>query len=249
MNRPWRYDLAAGVTGWTPRTRIAAERSLGATSRIIGTPAGVAYPWPTAAASCRLASANLQDGIAGTGVQRVRVTYLDAAGELRSVVIDTTGGGTTAFPDTVLRLIDLEAVQLGTPFGGAAGAISFETTTSDVLGQILQGQTRLAQAVYTVPADTKTMLEAVDLTLKFPTGANNSSVITLWATQDHLGNLTPDVGIEWWRVEIGNVSTPYPLPTPFQFGPLTDIYVTHQRTGGSASANAACTLHLTEIPL
>ena len=122
---PYLYDIAEGnVSGHTPFTKLGYNADVGATEEDIWTIGG-AYPWIAApGVALEVVSDSTDDDIAGTGVQKVKVSYLDGDYSAQSQTLDMDGTSPVALTDvTVLRVNSIRATQVGTGMV-AAGNIS-----------------------------------------------------------------------------------------------------------------------------
>ena len=108
----------------------------------------------------RVVSTSANDTLAGTGVQRVKIHYLDTNWELQSVEVDMNGTTpVTAVASGVRRVNDFHSLQTGT-LSVSGGDISLETTGTtpeapwtgrQTLGFINTGGNKDMTAVFTVP--------------------------------------------------------------------------------------------------
>ena len=150
---PYLYDIAEGnVAGHTAYAKLGYNGDVGSTEEDIITQGGV-YPWIAAGGTALdIVSASDDDALAGTGVQKVKVTYLDATYAQQTQTFNMTGTTPIAFTDTkILRVNSIRAVQVGGG-GVAAGNITVEGVGGAVVyRQITQGYTRGRGLTYTVP--------------------------------------------------------------------------------------------------
>jgi hypothetical protein len=149
---PYLYDIAEGnVTGHSAFTKLGYNADVGATEEDIITQGG-SYYWIPTATALEVLSSNAADSLTGTGVQKVKITYLDADYSQQTQTLDMNG--TTAVPltdTTILRVNSIRAVQVGTNLM-SVGTITCRTVVgANVVRQIAAGFTRGRGLTYTVP--------------------------------------------------------------------------------------------------
>jgi hypothetical protein len=149
---PYLYDIAEGnIANHTPFYKIGYNGDVGATEEEIITQGGLYY-WIPSATALEVVSSSVNDTLAGTGVQKVRISYLDADYSEASQVIDMNGTNPVPLTDTtILRVNSIRATQVGTGLM-SAGTISCRTVAgANVVRSIFTGFTRGRGATYTVP--------------------------------------------------------------------------------------------------
>jgi len=126
---PYLYDIAKGnVTGHVPFSKLGYNADVGATEEDLITQGGV-YPWIASPVALEVVSSSADDTLAGTGVQKVRVSYLDGDYSEATQVINMNGQTPVPLTDTtVLRVNSIRATQVGT------GLMSAGTITCRLVG-------------------------------------------------------------------------------------------------------------------
>jgi hypothetical protein len=140
------------ITGHTPFAKLGYNPDVGPTEEDIITQGGV-YPWIAAGGiALEVVSSSANDTLAGTGVQKVRITYLDTDYSQQTQTINLNGVTPVALADTtILRVNSIRATQVGTG-GVAAGDIIVRNVGGVVVyRQISTGFTRGRGLTYNVP--------------------------------------------------------------------------------------------------
>lgn len=195
---PYLYDIAEGnVTGHTPFAKLGYNGDVGATEEDLITQGGV-YPWIAAGgAALEVVSASTDDDVAGTGVQKVRVSYLASDYSAASQVIDLDG--TTPVPltnTTVLRVNSMRATQVGTG-GVAAGLITCRLIASPytVYRQIALGFTRGRGATYTVPLGKHLFITSILVS----SGHTTVGKLVRWIARAQVDDIDPDTRLPFFQ--------------------------------------------------
>ena len=152
-NTPFLYDIAQGnisghlnvfCNGYNPDVDNTEEHLW---------PVGGLYSFPSSAIQMQVVSTNANDAAAGTGVQTVRIHYLDNtyAEQTEDIILNgTTPVNTVA--TNILRINAFHAIAAGSG-GKASGNISIQSVGGGTTyGQITPGRNNAQQAIYTVPA-------------------------------------------------------------------------------------------------
>jgi len=111
------------------------------------------YVFPTVAQQMTIVSASANDTLAGTGVQKIMIHYLDNnyAVQTETVSMNGTTPVNTAATN-ILRINGVHSIQAGT-LGRADGNIALTNTAQTITyAFVLAGNNTARQAVYTVPA-------------------------------------------------------------------------------------------------
>jgi hypothetical protein len=151
---PYLYDIAEGnVSAHTAFAKLGYNAAVGATDEDIWTQSTV-YPWIAAGGiALEVVSSSTDDDLTGTGIQKVRVGYLDTDYSSQSQVLDMDGQTPVPLTDTtILRVNSIRATQVGTG-GVAAGTITCRLVggAATVYRSIVAGYTRGRGLTYTVP--------------------------------------------------------------------------------------------------
>lgn len=149
---PYSYDISEGnVTGHTLFAKLGYNADVGATEEDIWTVGGQ-YAFPSTAMRMQIISTSPNDTAAGTGLQSIRISYLDNTYAALTETI--TLSGTTAVPTVATNILRVNAIRVVTAGTNniAAGDINCTNTTGTVTyRQISAGYTRGRGAIYTVP--------------------------------------------------------------------------------------------------
>ena len=114
---------------------------------------GGMYVFPTAAMQMEIVSSSANDTLAGTGVQKVLIHYLDGSHNEQTEIINMNGTTPVATVATnILRVNSFHSYQVGTGVS-AAGIINLRhISDTPIYAQILTGFNMSEHAVFTVPA-------------------------------------------------------------------------------------------------
>lgn len=196
---PYLYDIAEGnVANHTPFAKLGYNGDVGATEEDIITQGGTYYWIPTATAlevlSTGAGAAN--DTLAGTGVQKVKISYLDGDYSAQSQTIDMAGGTPVPLTDTtILRVNSIRATQVGTG-GVAAGNIIVRTVVgTNTVRQIQAGYTRGRGLTYTVPLGKTLYLTSISVSSGFTT----SGKVVRWTGRAQVDDTAPDTKINLFQ--------------------------------------------------
>jgi hypothetical protein len=99
----------------------------------------------------RVISTSIEDSLSGTGIQKVKISYVDTDQSFNNEIIETNGLSPVLTTATnILRIESFEAFQVGS-LGGAAGTISLQSTSGlDLFSQIDTGENQFLRAVHFV---------------------------------------------------------------------------------------------------
>lgn len=196
---PYLYDIAEGnVAGHTSYAKLGYNGDVGATEEDIITQGGSYYWIPTATAlevlSTGAGAAN--DTIDGTGVQKVKITYLDADYSQQTQTLDMAGGTPVPLTDTtILRVNSIRATQVGTG-GVAAGDIICRTVVgTNTVRQISAGFTRGRGLTYTVPLGKTLYITSVAVS----SGYTTAGKVVRWIGRAQVDDTDPDTKISFFQ--------------------------------------------------
>jgi len=196
---PYLFDIAEGnVTGHTPFTKLGYNGDVGATEEDIITQGGTYYWIPTATAlevlSTGAGAAN--DTLTGTGVQKVKITYLDSDYSQQTQTLDMAGGTPVPLTDTtILRVNSIRAVQVGTG-GVAAGDIICRTVVgTNTVRQISAGYTRGRGLTYTVPLGKTLYITSVAVS----SGYTTAGKVVRWTGRAQVDDTDPTTKIAFFQ--------------------------------------------------
>lgn len=191
------YDIAEGnVAGHTPFAKLGYNDDVGATEEDIWTSGGL-YPFMAAASALEVVSSSSNDTVAGTGVQKVRVSYLDADYSAQSQILDMNGATPVALTDTtVLRVNSMRATQVGAG-GVAAGLITCRLVggAATVYRSIVAGFTRGRGAVYTVPLGKALYITSIVVS----SGYTTTGKLVRWTARAQVDDTAPTVRIPFFQ--------------------------------------------------
>jgi hypothetical protein len=196
---PYLYDIAEGnVTDHSTYAKLGYNSAVGATEEDVWSQGGV-YPWIVAPGTAlEVVSSATADTLAGTGVQKVRITYLDSTYAQQTETISMAGTAPVALTDTsVLRVNSIRATQVGTG-GVAIGNITCRLVggASTVYREIQLGFTRGRGLCYTVPLG-KT-LYITSLTVS-SAAAEAGKAVVRWIGRAQVDDTAPTVRIAFFQ--------------------------------------------------
>lgn len=195
---PYLYDIAEGnVTDHTSFAKLGYNADVGATEEDIWTQGGT-YPWiASPGIALEVVSDSGNDTLAGTGVQKVRVSYLDGDYSAQSQVLDMAGATPVPLTDTtVLRVNSIRATQVGTG-GVAAGNITCRLVggAATVYRAIVAGFTRGRGATYTVPLGKTLYLTSIAVS----SGYTTAGKIVRWIARAQVDDTDPTTKINFFQ--------------------------------------------------
>jgi hypothetical protein len=195
---PYLYDIAEGnVTNHTAFTKLGYNAAVGATEEDIWTQSTV-YPWIAAGGiALEVVSTSTDDTLAGTGVQKVRVGYLDTDYSSQTQTLDMAGQTPVALTDTtILRVNSIRATQVGTG-GVAAGTITCRLVggAATVYRSIVIGYTRGRGLTYTVPLGKTLYLTSIAVSSGYTTVGR----IVRWTGRAQVDDTAPTVKINFFQ--------------------------------------------------
>jgi hypothetical protein len=178
------------IAGHTPFIKFGYNDDVGATEEDIWTQ-GAVYAFPASAIQMEVVSANANDTVAGSGVQKVRVSYLDNTYASQTETISLNGTTPVATVATnILRVNALRATQVGAN-KVAAGLITCRMIGGavTVYRAISAGLTRGRGAIYTVPLGKTLYLTSIAISSGFTT----SGKLVRWTGRATFDDLTGGV--------------------------------------------------------
>lgn len=193
------------------------------------------YVFPAAAQQMAFVSSSASDTLAGTGVQKMHIHYLD--GNYTPQQETVTLNGTTpvlTVATNILRINSVHSWQVGTG-GASAGNISLTNTAGTVTyGYMGAGLNTARQAIYTVPSGVNGYISHWQASSGAASGSHFTSI---WMrTTSHAGVLLP--GVFLVADEIGSLNNGFgiTLPIPIRVPPMTDVKMS--AISDAANANA-----------
>lgn len=199
--------------------------NVGLTRTTLWTPGGL-YTFPATAQQMRVVSSSASDTAGGTGVQSVRIYYLDNNYTSQQEVV--TLNGTTPVNTTatnIYRIQGFYAENIGSN-GSAVGNVSLQnlggTTT---YARIDAGDVRAWQAIFTVPAGMYVYMFDWTISSTHPT-AGRAATFFYETTWDPVQQTNRNFLNRLVRMGLQDADLRMEAPVPVQFGPRADIMIT-----------------------
>jgi hypothetical protein len=192
------YDIAEGnVSGHTAFAKLGYNSAVGATEEDIITQGGV-YPWIASATALEVISSNANDTVAGSGVQKVRISYLDGDYSSQSEIVSLNGTTSVPLTDTtILRVNAIRATQVGAGLV-AAGNISCRLVAAPntVYRQIETGFTRGRGLTYTVPLGKTLYITSISIS---SAAAEAGKAVVRWIGRAQVDDNDPTTKINFFQ--------------------------------------------------
>lgn len=253
INRSYTQAISEGdISGHYPLRLSASLAAVGTswTDFWGGAPTIAECPVLDTAISMEIVSTSIEDVSIGTGIYKVRLSYLDSLGALKSAVLSLTGTVPVALPEDVLHINKLYIVEAGSgataPYA-TAGTITIQATGGGtVYASLPAGTTSEVRMVVRVPAGNTIYISSI---VGFGIAlANNSDMqVRLVANIDEYDGSTLPLGtwITLWQSGAAsgggqldvNFAMPYKLPAG------TVIKLQARRLSGSGLANASAGIY------
>lgn len=194
---PYLYDIAEGnVPGHTPYVKLGYNPDVDATEEDIITQGGL-YTWiPAGGIALDVASSSSDDHLAGPGIQKLRINYLDASYNSQSEILSLDGVTPIPLTDTnILRVNSIRATQVGAN-GVASGNITCENVGgSTIYRQMPAGFTRGRGMTYTVPLGKTLYITSVAVS----SGHTTSGKVVRWFGRAQMDDTDPSVRIPFFQ--------------------------------------------------
>jgi hypothetical protein len=193
------------------------------------------YVFPATAQQMAISSSSASDTLAGVGVQKIIIHYLDNLYHVQSEIVSmngTTPVNTVA--TNILRVNSMHAYQQGSS-ATAVGNISLKNTGGTVTySYLIAGASTARQAIFTVPAAKYGYISHWQASSGTVTGTHFTAV-RLRATS-HEGVLLP--GVFLVIDEVGTLNGGYniTLPIPIRVPPTTDLKMSAISDASNANA-------------
>lgn len=188
-------------------------------------PQGAKYVFPTAEMGMEVISTSASDALAGpgTGVQKVKIYYLDDTFTERETEVEMDGLNAVATSvSDIYRVNYFRVSQVGTGLK-AAGTITLRhLADTPIYGSIAVGNTQARTLIYTVPLGKTVYLTDMSVSSSSAVGGHYTS-FTLRTTWDYI----PDVKVAWMNpvytltVQDGGLNVPF--VTPIKLNATTDV--------------------------
>lgn len=241
---PYLYDIVEGnVADHTPFTKLGFNGDVGTTEEDVWTQGGV-YVFPTSAMQMEVVSTSVEDDIltggavAGTGVHKVKVSYLDNtyAAQTEEVTLNGTAAVLTSATN-ILRVNALRASVVGTN-KKAVGLITIRNATdhTTVYRSIQIGGTRGREMIYTVPLGKTLYITSVSLSSGYSTTGKNVRW-TARANLDDVNMTILDFFMPYFEIQTQDATFTREFELPMKIPATCDLKV----SAISDSANSVCT--------
>jgi hypothetical protein len=238
---PYLYDIAEGnISGHTSFAKLGYNADVGATEEDIITQGGV-YPWiAVGGIALDVVSSDTNDTVAGSGIQKVRVSYLKADYTADSEIISMAGTNPVPLTDThILRVNSIRATQVGAN-AVAAGNITVENVGgSTVYRQISQGFTRGRGLTYTVPLGKTLYLTSVSVSSGFTTAGK----VVRWIGRAEVDDNDPTVKIPFFQpffeIITQDASFHRDFEIPIRIPATADLKISAVSNGAGSFCNCA----------
>lgn len=146
------YEIARGkITGARSFAKMGYNGDIDTAEEDLWNQGGK-YVFPTGATAMEIVSGSANDASAGTGIQQVRITYLDANFVEQTEVVTLNGVGAVAMVGTPLRVNAVRAYRVGVNKVAAGNILVRGAGGGATYRAINTGQTRGRALIYTVPA-------------------------------------------------------------------------------------------------
>jgi hypothetical protein len=184
------------ITGHTSFAKLGYNGDVGATEEDIITQSGV-YPWIASATALEVVSDSSSDDLTGTGIQKIKIGYLDGDYSSQSQILDMDGTTPVPLTDTtILRVNSIRATQVGTGLV-AAGTITCRLVASPytVYRQCMPGFTRGRGLTYTVPLGKTLYLTSIAVS----SGHTTAGKVVRWIGRAQVDDSAPTVRIAFFQ--------------------------------------------------
>ena len=189
---PYLYDIAEGnVSGHTAFVKLGYNADVGATEEDIITQGGT-YLWLAASTPLTITSSSSDDTVAGTGIQKVRVSGLDATYAAISSTVSMDGVTPVAL-GSFLRVNSIRATQVGAN-AVAAGDITVNSGAT-VYRQIPTGFTRGRGITYTVPLGKTLYITSITVS----SGYTTAGKVVRWIGRAQVDDTAQTVKINFFQ--------------------------------------------------
>lgn len=185
------------------------------------------YVWPAVAQQMEIVSSSTNDTLAGTGVQKVKIYYLDASGTEFTEVVSLNGTGVvTTTATNIYRVNDFMAYQVGVNGVAAGNIVLRNLTDTPIYSQISTGFTRDRSVVYTVPKNKHLFITSITFGCVYST-AGKSERFTFLGTYNNVDNvmLPANFFVPYSETLLVDNSIVRTFEVPFKLPSLTDFKV------------------------
>lgn len=225
---PYLYQIAEGsIPGHTPWTKTGYNASVDSAAPEDLWSVGGTFAFPPSPMQLEVRSNSADDdgNPAGTGVQIVRITYLDTnyVERYEDVILNGTTAVATAATN-ILRVNNFRAHTVGANKVAADYIDIRETDDTPVYSRIAQGQTRARNAAYTVPLGKTLYITSARFSA---TGAaeNKDVVFTVRASYDDKRGEVLDFLMPIIEIGVSDAGIQLDYEIPIRLPAKTDIRV------------------------
>lgn len=243
---PYLYDIAEGnVTGHTSFAKLGYNGDVGTSEEDIWGIGGT-YVFPVSAQQMEVVSTSVEDdlltagGVAGTGVHKVKISYLDNT--YASQTEEITLNGTAAVLTVATNILRVNAIRVSVAGTGlkAAGLITIRNKTdhTTVYRSIAAGLTRGREMIYTVPLGKSLYITSIAISSGYSTVGKNVKW-TARANLDDVNMTVLPVGLMMPYFEIQTQDSAFfrEFEIPLKVPATCDVKL----SAVSDSANSVCT--------
>lgn len=199
------------------------------------------YVFPATSQQMAVSSTSAADSLAGTGIQKIIIHYLDTNYLEKTEIVNMNGiTPVSTVATNILRINAMHAMQQGTG-GTSAGAISLKNLAGTITyGYMSVGVSTARQAIYTVPAGKYGYISHWQASSGAVSGSHFTAV-RLRATA-HESVLLP--GVFLVVDEVGTLNNGYniTLPIPIRIPPTTDVKMSAISDASNANAQVMGTI-------
>lgn len=241
--QPYGYAMVEGdLTGHVPFHKLGYNPDIDNAEEDLWEQGGT-YVWPDAGGvDVEVVSDNTNDTLAGTGAQKVKVSFLKADYTSGSQTINMNGTGAVELTEqNILRVQSIRVVQAGSG-GVAAGNIHVRdvTTPSRIYRNIVAGYTRGRSLIYTVPAEKTMYITSVWLAAS----AGSYTRFTLRANYDDADLAVLPVGLfqPIWGATVGPNACSMVFPIPLKVPATCDLKMSAISSASNSNSVAHCVI-------
>lgn len=239
---PYLYDIAEGnVTAHTPFTKLGYNGDVGATEEDIITQGGV-YPWfPAGGVALEVVSSDANDTLAGTGVQKVKITYLDTTYAQQTQTLNMNGVTPVPLTDThILRVNSIRATQVGTN-NMSVGQIDCRLVggAATIYRSIVAGYTRGRGITFTVPLGKTLYITSIAVS----SGYTTAGKVVRWIARAQVDDTDPTTKINFFQpffeIITQDASFHRDFEMPIKIPATADVKVSAVSNGAGSFCNCA----------
>jgi hypothetical protein len=183
------------------------------------------YVYPTVQQRMEIVSSSANDTLAGTGIQKVKIYYLDATGAEFTEIVSMSGTTPVSTVATnIYRINDFVASQVGTNGMSVGNIVIRNLATTPVYSEIAAGYTRDRSVIYTVPKGKTLFVTSMTFGCVYTT-SGKSERFTFLGTYDDLGGTLLNFFVPYAETVLVDNSIVRTFEVPFKLPSLTDIKV------------------------